>query len=188
MRGWNTMYNTLPEKSIVESKILKILSELDSTYDKNGKDRDKERTRMILMDDYLLAAYTGGAIARGGMFETIKVDVHMKDENSFHLWPLEVIQKMITYSLITELRNLRFESENHKEVDFLITNLIDQAQSKCFPIWAGGLVRAKNLKFEDILKDWADLFGLSLSEMEDVVDKVNGWTKDKWTTIYVNEN
>ena len=181
------MYNTIPEKSIIESKLLKILSELDSSYSKEGKERDKERTRMILMDDYLLAAYTGGAVAKNGMFESVKVDTQMKGENSFHLWPLDVLQKMITYSLITELRDLRFESKENDEMDFLIANLIEPEDNKSFPIWAGGLVRARNLKLEDILADWADLFGLSLSEMEDVVDKVSRWTEDKWTTIYVNK-
>ncbi len=181
------MYNTIPEKSIIESKLLKILSELDSSYSKEGKERDKERTRMILMDDYLLAAYTGGAVAKNGMFESVKVDTQMKGENSFHLWPLDVLQKMITYSLITELRDLRFESKENDEMDFLIANLIEPEDNKSFPIWAGGLVRARNLKLEDILADWADLFGLSLSEMEDVVDKVSRWTEGKWTTIYVNK-
>lgn len=181
------MYRTIPDKSIIESKISSILEELDLSYDKEGSERDKERTRMILMDDYLLAAYTGGAIARGGMFESVKVETQMKEENSFQLWPLDVLQKMVTYSLITELRALRFKSEEHNEMKFLINNLIEQSRSKCFPIWVGGLVRAKNLKFEDILEDWAGLFGLSLSEMKEIVDKVSGWTKDKWTTIYVNE-
>lgn len=182
------MYNTIPDKEIIESKISKIISELDLTHDKKDDERDKERTRMILRDDYLLAAYTGGAIARGGMFESVKVETQMKEDNSFDLWPLDVLQKMVTYSLITELRALRFKSEEHDEMEFLFTNLIEQGHGKCFPIWAGGLVRAKNLKFEDILKDWAGLFGLSLSEMQDIVDKVSGWTKEKWTTIYVNEN
>lgn len=182
------MYNKAPDKRIIESKISDILEELDLSYNNEGNERDKQRTRMILMDDYLLAAYTGGAIARGGMFESVKVETQMKEDNSFHLWPLDVLQKMVTYSLITELRALRFKSEEHSEKEYLITNLIEQGHSKCFPIWAGGLVRAKNLKFEDILKDWAGLFDLSLLEMEEVVDKVSGWTKDKWTTIYVNEH
>lgn len=181
------MYNILPEKSVVESKISNILSELDLGYSKESEERDKQRTRMILMDDYLLAAYTGGAVAKNGMFESVKVDVHMKGSNSFHLWPLEVIQKMISYSLITELRKLRFKSEQHNEMEFLIDNLIEEGHGKGFPIWAGGLMRAEELKFEDILKDWANLFGLSLIEMQSVVDKVSMWTKDKWTIIYVNE-
>ena len=180
------MYNTLPDKEIIESKVSSILSELDSRDLSPSKQRDEERTRMILKDDYLLAIYTGGALARGGMFESNKVETQMKGENSFELWPLETLQKMITYSLITELRDLRFESEEHNEKDFLIDNLIDKKDTKYFPIWAGGLVRAKKLKLEDILGDWADLFGLSLAEMETVVDKVSRWTKDKWTEIYVN--
>lgn len=180
------MYNTLTEKSIVESKISKILLELDSSYSKRDKERDKQRTRMILLDDYLLAAYTNGAIAEGGMFESSKVEIQMKGENSFDLWSLETLQKMVVYSLITELRELRFESEKHNEMEFLTTDLIDLEQNKCFPIWAGGRIRAEKLKFEDILEDWASLFGLSLLEMKDVVNKVSKWTKDKWTTIYVN--
>ena len=181
------MYNTLPDKSIVESKVLGILKELNLNYDKDGKQRDKERTRRILLDDYLLAAYTGGALAQGGMFENKKVETQMKGENTFTLWPMETLQKMITYSLITELRDLRFESEKYDEKEILINKLIDQGKSKCFPIWAGGLVRAEKLKLEDILKDWADLFNLSLEEMEELVGKVSKWTKDKWTTIYVNQ-
>ena len=180
------MYNALSEKSIVESKILNILEQLDSTYEKKDTERDKERTCMILKDDYLLATYTNGAAARGGMFDNTKVNIKMTGENSFDLWPLDVIQKMITYSLITELRSLRFKSEEHNEMNFLI-KIIEQGSNKCFPIWAGGLVRAKNLKLEDITKDWSQLFGLSLSEMDEVVDKVSMWTKNKWTKIYVND-
>ena len=180
------MYNTLPDKEIIESKVSKILSELDLKYTKKSKERDQERTRMILLDDYLLAVYTGGAFAKSGMFESKKVQTQMKGENSFELWPLETLQKMIVYSLITELRDLRFESEKYNEREHLLTTLIENKNNKCFPIWAGGLVRATKLNLEDILEDWANLFGLSLSEMEYVIEKVNKWTKEKWTEIYVN--
>ena len=182
------MFSTAPDKEVIKSKLKKIIAELNLTHSNKDEVRDRERTRMILMDDYLLAGYTGGAIAKGGMFETFKIETQMKEDNSFHLWPLDVLQKMVTYSLITELRALRFKSQEQDEMKFLFTNLIEQGQSKCFPIWAGGLVRAKNLKFEDILSDWAGLFGLTESEMQDIVDKVSGWTKEKWTEIYVNEN
>ncbi len=180
------MYKNLPEESIIESKLLNILVQLDSGYIEKNNERDKQRTRMILMDDYLLAAYTYGAAARGGMLNNTKVNIKMTGENSFDLWPLDVIQKMITYSLITELRSLRFKSEEHNELNFLI-NLIEQGKNKCFPIWAGGLVRARDLKLEDLIKDWSELFGLSISDMDEAVDKVSMWTKAKWTIIYVND-
>lgn len=185
-KGEKNMFNSVPEKDIVRSKVIKILAELDCEYPNKGKDRDKERTRRILLEDYLLAAYTGGALAKGGMFEKSKVDIQMKGENNFDLWSLDTLQKMVTYSLITELRNIRFESEKYNEKEVLINKLIESQHSKCFPIWSGGRIRAESLEFEDIIGDWAHIFGLSIDEMENVLSKVIAWTKDKWTRIYVN--